>query len=709
MKVLKFCLAVLAVVLLGSACYAQSTPFLAAGSSAAFNAFSLAGTASVSAPASTNGGTSVSVSGGVASFTCSGDCDVTTTGSYTIGVSSGSLSACLAAGNPYTPTAIPTATQFKVATTCTSTQLAPSGAHFTITSATVTGGAPLCTNTPNGTLGNGGTATNVWVWTQKSSHTYITGLDSRGTIPAATAKAWVEWATGTGLSTDPPTSICVYLAVDSVVGNRLFFATNSSSTPAGTISCSNSSYPIPTDSQLDSGSAKIFPAEYSLPQAVCTAINGLPWNAAPSDIRAEDAVMQMGRVCATYTTTGTGYGYGCTAALGGISSTTITSAFSATGILPVDFTISGTDPITSKTLAHSAAGVDKLAFKEFDVAGQALLILANTTDSSGLGATGFTSINHVAVTNAFTGHADYVSDICDPTVCTDAAPLTTLVREPMSGTYTTFEFQGPRANETSTLSQEDLGLATGTTYIMPNVADASCATYAPKYTGTTNPFACQQTTSGALKARVYGTGEMINVLAENGKDAQCTVNSCATVGTTPIFTVTNNDLLGYAFYSFGNVAPLSGDGKYLFVDGVDPIGFGGTLPNGCSTPPCTTNFTNINNGSYRFWNVLRTSTSGELGYVVSGSTPGSFVCGPSATVCMMMNAVQSEITFIQDLTPLSDLTVFRSHYTATLPGHNGFKAGAPESGGDVKGAVLSQQSELDFIGDFNAEQLNELQ
>lgn len=725
MKALKIGLAVLAAAALGSSCFAQAplTPFLGVGSSAAFNSYALAGAANVGAGSITTSTLSSEVvSSGVATVTCSGDCDVVTGGSITIAGNVSTPTGC--SDGTFTVSSVVSATQFKYTTNSCNNGTYHGG---TIAGPYATG-APLCTNTPNGTLGGSGTATNVYVWTQKSSGTTVEAADARvnssgTTIPTVTQKTWVEWvdpvdATGTDVK-----SICVYQALDSAVGNRVFFATSSvTGFPAGTISCSAASFPVASANQLHSGNANLFPAEYALPQSVCNDLNGVPWNAAPSDIRAEDAEMETTRVCNAYSATSSGMGYGCTSALGGISPDTITSAYSATGVEPSAFAISGNDPIvcsgcTAHAIAHSLAGTDKLAFKEFDVAGQVLLILANNIDTSGLGAAGFTDITDTALANAFSGHADYVSDICNPTVCTDAAALTVLVREPLSGTYTTFDFQGPHSKRFLDSGQESLGTTSGTYYVANNPADPSVTMFAPKYTGKSNPFEAQQSTAKSLKARVYGTGEMVNVVAENSGDSNCKHEACATLDGD--FTTANDDLLGYAFFSYGNVGPVytncsnsNGCVKYLTVNGVDPLGFGGVLPDGCSTPPCTTtNFTNISNGTYPLWNILRTTTSGELGFVKSGTLPGSFVCGPTASVCLMINAVASEISgVINDLDPLANMTVFRSHYTATLPGHNGFKTGVAEEGGDVAGARLSDQSEVDFDSDFSpAEQLNEYQ
>jgi len=57
------------------------------------------------------------------------------------------------------------------------------------------------------------------------------------------------------------------------------------------------------------------------------------------------------------------------------------------------------------------------------------------------------------------------------------------------------------------------------------------------------------------------------------------------------------------------------------------------------------------------------------------------------------------------------MQVFHSHYAQVVEDsgvafgpNNGFKTGVPETGGDMGGAVLTIQSELDFINDTGGNQ-----
>jgi hypothetical protein len=70
---------------------------------------------------------------------------------------------------------------------------------------------------------------------------------------------------------------------------------------------------------------------------------------------------------------------------------------------------------------------------------------------------------------------------------------------------------------------------------------------------------------------------------------------------------------------------------------------------------------------------------------------------------------------IPDFLPFSSLSVFRSHfgqlisdvtYNAMYP-DNGTISGIPEQGGDMGGAVLTVQSDLDYYTDTGNQQINE--
>jgi hypothetical protein len=588
------------------------------------------------------------------------------------------------------------------------------------------GTTPVCTNVPNGSTLE--SSTNVYVWTEsgKSGHTYFNGVDNRNSGYAQqNAKGWVEWAGSADGTT--VTAVCVYLATDSIVGNRLFFATNTGGTPAGTINfqggCS-SGFPISGDNQIPSG---VLPADTALPSGVCNAINGKVWNAAPSDIRAEDASFGTQRACASYVSSGTGFGYSCVT-----SPTTIHSGVggSTGSVQTVTYAIAGEDPVTSTQIAHSTAGSDGHPFVTLPAGGQAVLVLVNINDtsSSGFGSTALYNVNRPNLARVFAGAATRTRDIVPGTGLL-SKPLTALVREPLSGTFNTFEFQVTRtkeydfsqedlANNTGAESANGIGMATPSGWVWQGGSVSGSVTG--------NPLDWKKTSTTGLKVRVIGTGEMVSTVAG--------------VGLTDAGGNTLTNQIGYAFFSFGNVKPAVNLAKYLLVDGVDPLFDGGSGPNQnpggiasgtlpTCTAPCGTavTLTNIKNGSYPLWNILRVITTGTL-----GATTTSGACESGATVCEMVAASQGAYALIPDLVPYSSMEVFRSHQTVkdnsvSFTQHNGFKhytgiASTPcgfapisgaaiqyECGGDVAGARFQIQQELDANTDTNGELVGFLQ
>jgi hypothetical protein len=701
-----------AALLLGSACFAQ-TPFLGAGSTGAFNAVAIGGaTSTYTVPIAT-----ISGNGTTVTVTCSGTCGFTA-GQADVSVV-GTGTAC-------------DVTNLTVAT--------DSGSTFTYANANVcsasTGTAgitPTCGNLPNASTLAASTDVYLWSQTGSGSQKYLQGVDGRNTtlfVPQ-NAKAWVQWQTSNpDSSTATATAVCEYLGVDSLVGLRLFFATNSGGTPAGTISfpggCASS---IPGNNPSE---VPLFPPDTALPPAVCSAINGLAFNAAPSDVSAEDAAFQAGRVCGTYGSTGAGYGMSC--GRGGSTPTTIESGVNASGktVQVVDFNIGGDDPISGVAIAHSAAGADGHPWVSIDAGGQAVLVLVNTDDttSDGFGTSALNNITRNDLGRVYVGAATRTRDII-PGSGLGSKPLTALVREPLSGTYTTFENQDTRTAEFA-YSADDLTNLVGTQILYGVGMGAVTGWTFTTPTAALDELAAKKTSTGGLKTRVIGTGEMISTVAGNG-----------------LTDINGNDLtnqIGFAFFSFGNVKPAIGFAKYLNVDGADPLFDGsdgtnqnpggegsGALP-ACSAPcPTGVTLTNIKNGEYPLWNILRIVTTATL-----GSANSSGVCLTGATVCQLEQEMQASYSQIPDLVSIANMQAFRSHQTITsastpelggdtYTAHNGYKhysgiTGTPcgfapetgaavnyECGGDAAGARLLIQQELDTNTDFSAEIVGEKQ
>lgn len=706
--------------LLGSACFAQSLPFLGAGSTGAFNAVAIGG----STPTRTVEITKITGSGTTATVTCATTCG------FTAGQANVSIVGTGTSVNP----------EFDATNV---TIISDSGTTFTYASknttpfsgAALAGVTPTCGNLPNGS--SLATSTDVYLWSQsgKSGDQFLQGVDGRNTVlfVPQNAKAWVTWQTSNPDNPDStPTAACEYLAVDSIVGLRLFFATNAGGTPAGVISFPGGcAVAIPGDNPSQ---VPLFPtADTALPTAVCSAINGVPFNAAPTDVRAEDGAFQVGRVCNTYGVTGTGYGMTC--GRGGSTPTIIRSGVNAStgAVQVVDFNIGGNDPISGAKIAHSAAGADANPWVSINGGGQAVLILVNTSDTSndGFGWPGSSTqpaLNNISrpdLERVFVGAATRTRDVM-PGSGLGSKPLSALVREPLSGTYTTFENQVTRDADFSN-SADDLTNG-GNSQILFGVGMGPVTGWtvtAP--TAASDQLAAKKTSTNGLKTRVIGTGEMVSTLDATGL-SDINGNS-----------LTNQ--IGFAFFSFGNVKGAIGKAKYLNVDGADPLFDGsngshqnpggegsGALP-ACSAPcPTGVTLTNIKNGTYPLWNIMRVVTTAAL-----GSANSSGVCLSGASVCRLVQEMEASYSEIPDLVAISQMQAFRSHQTIaasvttpevggdTYTAHNGIRhysgipgtpcgfaseAGAAvafECGGDAGGSRFLLQQELDTNTDFSSE------
>ena len=371
------------------------------------------------------------------------------------------------------------------------------------------------------------------IWTKKNG---ASGIDNRNnSIPANTNNVWIVWNT-------KQNTVCSYLAVDSVIGQQLFFAV-----PHSTLSISSAEIGVAGDNLVATLT------DEPLPAAVYTLLNNQQFNAAPTDIRPEDAIFEENRVLAPLDTVHyTGLGYGP-----GPIGSTIHSSQSTKAVTPVAYAITGTDPIS---------GLPVPAYKTTNVGTQAIIFFVNTSDSSsgGFGTSAYSNVSRFTLANMLNGTFTRTRDMANQTGLPSIGAHVFL-REPTSGTYTTTEFSIPRDLEIN--STQELN-------VDPSVNNPLNISYA----------------SGGTRQRVVGTGEMV-----------------ATVGAT-------TDSLGYSFWStttFGNVLLTT---KYLTVDGVDPLFSTYLLSNGtfpsCTAPcPGLVTFPNIANGSYPAWNILRVVTA----------------------------------------------------------------------------------------------------
>ncbi|MGA7218171.1 MAG: hypothetical protein WBX38_07655 [Candidatus Sulfotelmatobacter sp.] len=580
-----------------------------------------------------------------------------------------------------------------------------------------------------------------------------------------TAKVWVAWDNASDCN------VYAYFSVDSTVGLRDFFAyqklTNSFATnydasavsgnagsgaacsgvinagqptcqtngaaasttlPSGILTFFNTQ-PGPTCKTGCTGNERATPLPYCGQHGTtATTTKWCFFNAGHSDIRPEDTLYATTRALSAYSSTNglAGLGYaetGCGAANAN-SGCPIYESFGQGGVFYVSsFKLSGADPIGGGTVP---------GYVSLNIGAVPVVVFVNDSDHSGLGNGApnnytITNINRAVLAGFEDGTYSCSGDIQTPASPTSAPsfsagqPVQVVQREPLSGTYNTFEFTAVRTLDGSASAGVKESAASSTSWFsddesgqelnndpQTNFGGSGCAS-----NGTTIPSsrcgdplylqtgACGSNGSG-LKVRAIGTGE--EVLATlNGESGQSSSAAAAPDG------------LGYAFWGYGNFAKAAAGcgtnsgsvtctsyaGHYLTVDGVDPL-FNNpgdsTNPNGAyHLPQCYLSsglpscyqipFTHIYDGSYPLWTVLRAVTFSTVSGT-SGQTTPAAVVAIVAEAEKAANNANSLVTNLSDFVPYFtninagdttgdlNLPVFRSHYHQTNNPVNGYIQGA---------------------------------
>lgn len=520
------------------------------------------------------------------------------------------------------------------------------------------------------------------------------------------------------------------------------------------------------------------------------------FNSGHADIRPEDTLYANTRALSSYNSTGglAGLGYNATAC-GSNGGTTATigcpfiDSFGQKKVFNVvKFALTGVDPIGSATLP---------TYTTLNVGAAPVVVIVSDKDSSGLGQGApndyaITNVNRAVLAGIENGTFGCTGDLHydnnGPGV-----PLQIIHREALSGTYNTFEFTGVRQMEASAslavsdnkqtsltwFTSDDSGqeqvasnqggpgfnwhavgsgnpsCEAGNSTIGDTAPTAACGDplYAPGASG-----AC----GASLNLRAIGTGEMVKAVSQ-----------------TYLTNQTSNDAFGYSFWGYGNLAPMASGcatnsgavtcssylAHYLTVDGIDPLF---TTPGGANDPTPNPNgayhapqcylksgapscfelpFTNIYNGSYPLWTILRlvtfnTVTTGTAqqstpagvlamlaqaeAYAANETTVNNLddfvpylhhICPPGEIWSGSSCVSSSTTTYTGDL----NLFVLRSH-TKTAPNTvtpvNGIAAcggtytgisidGVPgsctvDAGDDVGGAIITVQADADFNADFGS-------
>ncbi len=415
-------------------------------------------------------------------------------------------------------------------------------------------------------------------WTYKNGANII---DTRNVaIDAQLGNIWVVWLASCSDLTGATniTDIWTDVSEDSTVGVRTFYAQTTTSglggaqiqelEPGGTAS----SVSIKPQALWPDNTADValpLPAAGANPiggalgtSSTPTPTSNLFVNVGLTDIRPEDALFATDRSNSALTATLTGLGY--TTANSNVGALISTAQGTGTSAQPVNFGLSGgTDPITGFAVRPSVTipiGAAPVAFI-FNNAGATeypIDVETGVEPYEKAPSTDGYPLAHLfdGTTDCNTANAAfdvwYNAGAVTSTPPTTPANIYLVLREPLSGTMNTTEFNLFRTYGNSKDSQE-----VGVGGLANDPLNLPCAG------------------GGNNRERAIGTGEVVNAILGTGNSENASGN-----------------VLGYIFYSFVNAAKFKGAStyNYLTIDGVDPIGQdpttgdfnecqGGTAPN----------------------------------------------------------------------------------------------------------------------------------
>ncbi len=566
-------------------------------------------------------------------------------------------------------------------------------------------------------------------WTSGSNK--LTLVDSRPSVANNdAATVWVVWDSAT-TSTNGIPNIWLFAKVDSVVGDRCFFARPSCRVTDTLNPTTNSDWSGTGANQI----TVLWGSDTALPTAVFNYLSApanVSVNVAATDLRPEDAWWTMARVnsalgssSVSNNSDGTdGLGYNANNASGvapnyvtattgecsGLTSATAvgtpiysayqTTATSTDAANVLSFNILGKDPITCSSLATytvSNLGVEPVVFITSRTG--ALAKLYNATEQQLQQV--FSGLNTDA--SAF-GLA--------------AGNINAILREPTSGT-------GGVAEET--VFRLPTTYATGTAAPGVGVAGVSqeLCTGTPTAGSTSNPLGlasagatCANGATGAgegYRWRAIGSSEEVKSV-KGSPGGSSNANAA--------------DGIGYVFFNYEGVTTIADTTEYGYItlNGIDPIftsynggidpgqpgSVGGTLPQG-TLPPSTglpacedqlwglsgLSYPNLRNGTYRAWSYLR---------LVYGTTPATAVKN------LITSSNSIAVTSVPDYVPIAKVTLtagtcpanalgtafssdpgfllVRSHYQQrdgdnhVLGNGKAIANVTSENGGDAGGAIL---------------------
>lgn len=518
-------------------------------------------------------------------------------------------------------------------------------------------------------------------WTSASNTINLT--DSRVTpVNVDPGTIWIVW-------NSTATKVWSFIKVDSVVGDRCYFAQPQCSVNATMANLEGSG--------AQQISSVLWGADSNLPsalQAVFT--SGTPVDVAATDIRPEDANFAACRVNSALgggskggsSSDGLdGLGYNPSNAAGvcpasGLSQShyvgnPIKSGYpgSTATANVLSFNIKGNDPITNKPIpAFTVVRVGAAPITFITARSAALAKLQDASD--------------VQLQKVFSG-----TDCDASALGLGAGGIGVFLREPLSGTMNTTE---------------------ATTFRKPVVyPDAILGISQEAHVNANNPLAGQSGTclAGAgARFRGIGTGEVVKWVQ----------NSHANISL---------DGIAYTFFSYGNISSIANNSAYGYItlNGVDPIFAdyqspldpgqpgNGTLPAAANLPaacsgafPCPEkdiwagglSYPNLRNGTYKAWSILRLVSNGTA---------------LTKAKALVLHSQQFVVTSVPDYVPAMKtiaggttdpgLLFLRSHYqqydgAGTFIGSAPVNKGTAEAGGDMGGCILKTKVTQDVNADF---------
>jgi hypothetical protein len=447
---------------------------------------------------------------------------------------------------------------------------------------------------------------------------------------------WIVWdSTNDGTTCTP--QVWAFISVDSVIGNRAFFGSAGGGQYGVYVECPTAGCPVDDNGANISktlwGQGVGLPANVAAlfaPQRGSTTATNIVTVAA-TDIRPEDAYFAQVRVNSKYSTTNglSGLGYNvnnpagtpppnCSgktrvATLAQLQGTAITGNYSGDATFNVlAFNLLGSDPFTCNILPPSYTTIP---------VGATPVVVIHSNNGNQL--KGLSDVSELELGTVFSGGSNAVGVFNN---CATCGGFAAYLREPLSGTYNTFEETIMRHPSKLAVYRYPQETGNGNT-------TTGAVLYDPLSTGVHNG-------PGGYQYRAIGTGD----------EVKSVLNS---------FTNHAQDGIGYAFFSYGNVSSIGDSASYSYVtiDDIDPIFHSyknnlagvtdpgqpstpGYLPKvtdvaGCSgvfpcnedkiwaadnyslvngTPAPSYSFPNLRNGSYPAWSVLRLVAGAQSGY-----------------------------------------------------------------------------------------------